>query len=75
MSTTPVGAQKVREWNARQSPEWKRERARNAAIAMHVQGKTNTGPALAAFNAKFAFEEERRAHFSAMGKSPRKKPA
>lgn len=35
------------------SPKERTLRARIGALSLHAQGKTNTGPATAAFNAKF----------------------
>lgn len=58
----------MRAWNARQRPEWRRERARKAAAAMHAQGKTNTTAATAASLARFSTAEERRAHFAELAR-------
>lgn len=55
---------RLRAWTARQSPEWRHERAVKAARAMHAAGKTNTGPATAAALARFPTREALVAHMA-----------
>ncbi len=55
-------SEKTKFWNALQPKEFKRERARRAALAMHAQGKTNTKAATAAHIAMFPTREDMSAH-------------
>ena len=58
---------RMREGQAKIPVSVRRSRARLGALAIHEAGKTNTGPATAAFMSRFQTDEERVAYMRELG--------